>query len=35
MDYNNDPQTTFADIRSVLDTALGRVRVKLTQGEAP
>jgi hypothetical protein len=35
MDYNNDPQTSFAEIRRVLDTALGRVRVKLTQGEAP
>jgi hypothetical protein len=35
MDYNNDPQTTLADIKNVLETALGRVRVKLTQGEAP
>jgi hypothetical protein len=35
LDYNNDPKTTFADIRKVLDSALGRVRLKLTQGEVP
>jgi hypothetical protein len=35
LDYNNDPQTSLADIKNVLETALGRVREKLTQGEVP
>ncbi len=35
MDYNNDPATTHADIRRVLETALAEVRSKMAENGLP
>jgi hypothetical protein len=35
MDYNNDPTTTHADIRRVLETALAEVRSKMAEKGLP
>jgi hypothetical protein len=35
MDYNNDPGTTHADIRRVLETALVEVRSKMAENGLP
>jgi hypothetical protein len=34
MDYNNDPQTTFADVRRFLDSLQGRIESRLQEVEA-